>query len=412
MIHTPYYPPEMGAPPARIYESARILSEMGHEITIVTAFPNRPHGKIYPGFRNIWCNESFEDGIRVIRTWIRPSSASASFISRTINDLSFSCSSVLANLTRLGPQDIMIVQNPPIFSTISGFLLKLLTRAKMVMWCGDVWPDVLVESGELQEGVVSKIMRLLQRFGFSQSHALALTNPEISERIRQTYRCPPTIVWSNAVDTEWFHPKNRNEELRRQFGCSEDDVLVGYVGLHGRFQGLECIIQAVIRMKDVEGFKFVLVGDGVEKRNLMQLVEAAQCEHIVFKDSLPRTEMPQLVASCDVAVVSLSTRMPGTMPSKFYEACASGAIPLVADGCEAAKLVVATKCGEVYEPGNIDSAEATLRRMINYLPNEKREKSDLARLLSLRFDRKCLAEYMNKCIGAICADEAIPSREW
>lgn len=409
---TQYYPPEMGAPPARINETAVRLQKLGNEITVITAFPSRPMGTVYPGYRNRWSEVFDENGIKVIRNWIKPSSASASFLSRMVNDLSFSFSSVMANLFRLGKQDVVVVQNPPIFSGISGFLLSVITRAKLVMWCGDVWPDVLLESGELKDGILAKVMKCLQQFLFSRSSLLAVTTPVVSERIQSNYSCPPTVVWSNGVDTQLFHPEKRDVSLRNELGCRDTDMLFGYVGLHGRFQGLESVVTAATRIRDIPNFEFVLVGDGVEKEKLKEIVRKSNCSHIRFLDGMPKSEMPRLVASCDVAVVSLQTRMPGTMPSKFYEACASGTVPFTADGCEAAKLVEASGCGELYEPGDVDSAERVFRKMLKYGSEEKGSKRNACRELALRFDRDYLAGYVNECIDALCSNEELPTQAW
>jgi len=78
---TQYFPPEIGAPQARLFELARGLKNKGHEVTIVTAFPNYPGGKILFGYRlKPFMIEEIE-GLKVIRTWIYPSH-SKSFVKR------------------------------------------------------------------------------------------------------------------------------------------------------------------------------------------------------------------------------------------------------------------------------------------------------------------------------------------
>lgn len=81
---TQYFPPEIGAPQARVFELARGLKDKGHEITIVTAFPNYPGGKILPGYKLQPVLAEEMDGMRVIRTWIYPSH-SRSFLKRLAN---------------------------------------------------------------------------------------------------------------------------------------------------------------------------------------------------------------------------------------------------------------------------------------------------------------------------------------
>src|SRR5258707_1265801 len=70
-----YYPPEMGAPAARASELAFHWARMGHEVTILTGFPNHPTGKIHADYRGklrrIVIRENM-GGVKVVRTWLLP----------------------------------------------------------------------------------------------------------------------------------------------------------------------------------------------------------------------------------------------------------------------------------------------------------------------------------------------------
>ena len=47
VIHTQYYPPEMGAPQARLSDLAKRFVEHGHQVYVLTAMPNYPQGVIH-----------------------------------------------------------------------------------------------------------------------------------------------------------------------------------------------------------------------------------------------------------------------------------------------------------------------------------------------------------------------------
>ena len=411
-ILTPYFPPEMGAPPARLYEIAVRLKSYGHEMTVITAFPNRPHGKVYEGYRGKFRMVEDMDGIRVIRTWIKPSASSASFFGRTINDLSFTWSSGWSTARLLGDQDVLLVQNPPLFSGYSAKHLKKKTGAKMVMWCGDVWPDVLLQSGQLKPGRMANFMRRLQRYCFRHSDLVAVTNPKIAEDVRDAYDCKAVAVWSNGVDTNLFRPELRDTELRRQFGAGEGDILVGYIGLHGRFQGIDAIIDAADRLKERKNIKFIFIGEGVEKPRLEAMVRDKKLENIVFHASKPKSEIPAILASCDISSITLLTRMPGTMPSKFYEALSAGAIPIVAEACEASVLVKKHNTGKIYEPMDGESFANAVIDVAEMSPQQRQEMRDNGRGLAMRFDRDKLAAFVNETIEALVADQPLPEVDW
>ena len=47
-----YFPPEMGAPAARAVELSRHWARMGHEVTVLTGFPNHPTGVVPEDWRS------------------------------------------------------------------------------------------------------------------------------------------------------------------------------------------------------------------------------------------------------------------------------------------------------------------------------------------------------------------------
>jgi hypothetical protein len=50
LILTQYFPPEMGAPQARLSELGEQLIELGWEVEALTALPNYPTGRVFPPY--------------------------------------------------------------------------------------------------------------------------------------------------------------------------------------------------------------------------------------------------------------------------------------------------------------------------------------------------------------------------
>ena len=96
MFLTHYFPPEIGAPQARMFELAKRLDEIGDEVTVVTAFPNYPTGVIHEGYRDRFAMEERMDGVRVVRRWVF-ATPNSGFFKRILNWLSF----VVTSLTTL-----------------------------------------------------------------------------------------------------------------------------------------------------------------------------------------------------------------------------------------------------------------------------------------------------------------------
>src|ERR1700726_4804380 len=68
LLLTHYYPPELGAAPARIAALAHGLAERGLDVTVHTGFPNYPSGKIAAPYRNRPLRVEREGPLRIVRS--------------------------------------------------------------------------------------------------------------------------------------------------------------------------------------------------------------------------------------------------------------------------------------------------------------------------------------------------------
>ena len=133
LIHTQYYPPEMGAPQVRLSELAKRFVERGHEVFTLTAMPNYPIGRIYPGYGGFFRREE-RDGVTVVRSYVYPANG-AKIRSRLANYFSFALSSTAAGTFALPKVDFVLTESPPPFSNFTGFLLSKLKRGKVDLEC-------------------------------------------------------------------------------------------------------------------------------------------------------------------------------------------------------------------------------------------------------------------------------------
>ncbi|NLF32342.1 MAG: glycosyltransferase family 4 protein [Planctomycetes bacterium] len=410
LILSQYFPPEMGAPQARLYELAGRMKDAGHRVTVLTAMPNYPTGKVFKGYR--WKLRMTEDmeGLKVVRTWIAPSK-SASLLKRTVAFMSFMVSSVMLGVWGIGRQDILLFESPPLFSVPSAIILKTLLRAKAVMYVADVWPDIILRMGKADRGLGVKLMFWLEKLGYRHSTVVALTTPGARAQVRQRFPDIRTTVLSNGADTAFFRPELRSQAVRDRFGVGRDDFMVGYIGLHGLAQGIEAILDAAERLKDNPRVKFVMIGDGVEKGKLTALAERKGLTNMRFEPAMPRTEIPPILASCDVSVVPLVTRLPGTMPSKVYEALAAGVPVAVVKHCEGEALVNQYNLGRTFEPLSGEELAAALTELAGDPAEHARIRANCL-AIAPRFDRAVLAQRTLDVLAAIHENRELPELPW
>ncbi len=410
LIVTQYFPPEAGAPQARLYELSTRLREKGHIITVLTAMPNHPTGRVFDGYRGKLRLTEEIDGIRVIRTWIYPSKSRKN-IPRLLSYMTFVSSSVVLGAWGLGKQDVVLIESPPLFLVPAGLLIGRLTGGRIIMNCSDIWPDILLRRGHVTGGLAVEMMLWLEKFGYNHSNLVALTNPGAMDQIRERFPRIKTTVISNGVDTKLFHPELRSKQVRAELGAGPGDLLAVYCGLHGLAQGLEVIVNAAARLKDRPDIKIVMMGDGPTKDDLMTLAGQKDVTNIRFMDRRPKKEMPPILASADLSLVPLDARLPGTMPSKTYEALASKTPPIVAKGCEADFLVTKYDAGRAYEPRD-DAEFAQVLRDLADNRDELQRLRENGHKLAKRFDRDVIAERTNQILIALAEGRELPEVTW
>jgi colanic acid biosynthesis glycosyl transferase WcaI len=387
-ILTQYYPPEIGAPQARLSELARWFVQRGHEVYVLTAMPNYPLGKIYSGYGGFFKREE-KDGVRIIRSYIFPSK-SVSILPRLANYFSFVISSIVIGIFALPRLDYLITESPPLFLGISGYLLTRLKRIKWIFNVSDLWPESAVRLGIIRGGIFLKIAYALESFCYRKAFLVTGQSKEILENIQERFPKVPTYHLSNGVDTDLFRPDLRSEELRRQMFNGISFIAV-YAGLHGIAQGLSQLIESAAQLTDMHNFSMVFIGDGPEKTTLINKAQQMRLTNIRFLDPLPHNAMPSILASTDIALVPLKNKLPGAVPSKIYEAMGSGLpVVLVADG-EAAQIISDAGAGAVVGPGDIKTLAAVLRDLIQNDEKRLQMGRNGRAAAKSRFDRKLIA---------------------
>jgi glycosyltransferase involved in cell wall biosynthesis len=360
---TQYFPPETGAAQNRISYFAKHFAAVGHAVTVLTALPSYPEGKIFAAYRKHWVLEERSEGVRVLRVWIYATKSRA-FLRRLMNYFSFVLSSVLLGIGRSGEQDIIIVESPPLFLGLSGLFFKFFKKAKLVFNVSDLWPASAVAMGIVRNRLAIQASKVLEEFIYRNSDLITGQTRGIVQNIQSRMPGKPVALITNGMEVRAL-PRHTASlaEKRRTFGWQES-FLVGYAGIHGLAQGLETILEAAEILRSHRDITFVLFGDGPDKDKLLALAGQRGLTNLKFYPPQPREKILEIIRCFDVALVPLRglELYRGALPSKLFEAMGCG-VPLVASVAgEAQALVNQAGGGICVPPENAQAiAEAILR---------------------------------------------------
>ncbi len=384
VVHAQYFPPEIGAAPNRLSALVQGLANAGHQVTVLTAMPNYPMGRYYPGYEGLLRRETCNGNV-VVRTFIYPTQ-SAGMVKRLLCYFSFVFSSVALGGWFLDEPDYILTESPPLFLGISGFLLSRWKRARWIFNVSDLWPESAVRLGILKPGLALGLSEWLEAFYYRRAWLVSGQSSEIVQDIKKRFPQVPTFYLPNGVDTQRFRPDCSTPESRALLS-SRPGCVVLYAGLHGLAQGLEQIIEAADQLRHDTSITFVLVGDGPVKRTLVSEAEARGLSNIKFLDPVPQDQMPALIAAADIVLVPLKTHIPGAVPSKLYEAMSCGrALVVVASG-EAADIVSRHRVGVVVAPGDTQSLTRGLLDLAHNFSYREQLGAEARRAAIRQFDR-------------------------
>lgn len=406
VIQTQYYPPEIGAPQIRLVEMTQRFVQSGHRVTVLTAMPNYPTGQIQPGYGGI-CRHEQRDGAKILRTFIYPTQK-ADPLHRLCNYFSFVLSSMIFGAFLPKP-DYWFVQSPPLFLGISGWWLSRLKNTKLIFNVSDLWPESAVQVGMLRRGSMThRYSEKLEKFLYEQAWLISGQSKTILADIEARFPGRPTYHLSNGVDPSRFGPHFATREARQRLsnGKDESKPIALYAGLHGLAQGLDQVLEAAKLLQSSDESHFVLMGDGPQKADLQQQSANLQLQNLTFLPSCSTPEVPPMLASADIILVTLKSYIPGAVPSKLYEAMASGRpVILVASG-EAAQIVEDNNAGLVVEPGDIAGLAAAVKKLSQDADLRQRMGENGRIAAQLHFNRDTIAARFTGFLEKHLQDEA------
>jgi colanic acid biosynthesis glycosyl transferase WcaI len=368
-----WYRPEPVTIPGDVADG---LVARGHDVRVLTGFPNYPDGEIYPGFRQRWGERSTEQGVTLRRVPLY-ASHDASSIKRAVNYLSFAATSTLAAMRFLKDVDVVYVYLTPATVYAAPALLRLLRGIPTVIHVQDVWPESVTASsmapkgfaGRLVDGALHAMMRRIYR----SAAGVAVIAPSMHELIVQRGAAPPKVrTILNWADESLFRPVRVTEKARQDIG-HRDRCTIMYAGAMGPFQNIEASVRAAAAVSETGNVDLVLAGSGIAEQDARDLADELGATNIRFLGRKPAIDMAALYGAADFQLVSLRD-LPifrGTIPSKLQAALSCGSPVIVSVPGDCAALVENNGVGLACAPDDWRSLAETFLRA-SKIPTDER----------------------------------------
>jgi glycosyltransferase involved in cell wall biosynthesis len=342
---------------------ARALAARGHDVTLACGRYEGAETGLETPFR-AGRREGRTAGFRLIEFDI-PCSNAQGLAARSAAFLRYAARAT--GLAVAGRFDLLLASSTPLTVAIPALAARRLRGLPFVFEIRDPWPELpralsetLSRSGGV--GIPAPLLTAMDGLATAAcrraSAVIGLTEGMAETALARGADPARTHVVPNGCDLDLFGPQI---VPWRPPEAASWEVLAVYAGAHGRANGLDAALDAatLLQARGERRLRLVLVGEGGERRRLMEESARRGLHNLTFLDPLPKPRLAGLLAASGIGLHLLAP-IPAfaewTAPNKLMDYLAAG-LPIVTNTPgRAARLVEADgdgpACGLAAPPGD------------------------------------------------------------
>jgi colanic acid biosynthesis glycosyl transferase WcaI len=327
LVVTQYFWPEN----FRINDLVVELCRKGHDVTVLTGWPNYPEGKVFDAYRRNPTQYANFEGARLVRVPLL--SRGRGGMRLILNYLTFAVSASVLGLWRLRGQkfDAILVYEPsPITVGLPGAVMRAVKHAPMALWVLDLWPETLKAMGVVKSEWLLRLVGRLVSFIYQRCDLILAQSRSFIPRIRQyagqVRRVEYFPSWAESVFD------GSVVEAAPEVPSIPGGFTILFAGNIGEAQDFPAILNAAQVLKEHAHIRWLIVGDGRMGEWVNQEAISRGLENCVqLFGRFPVERMPSFFCHADALLVSLKDEpiFAMTIPGKLQSYLASG-VPVIA----------------------------------------------------------------------------------
>jgi len=292
-----------------------------------------------------------------------------------MNYLSFVVSGFVWKLfTEIKADFVFIFEVSPMTQALPGVWYAKKRKIPCYLYVQDLWPEnVEIITGIKNKFVIGSIGKMVDHI-YKRCTKIFTTSKSFVGSIQARGVPADKIEYWPQYAEDFYRPMNKKVIPE----IPDDGAFnIIYTGNIGTAQGLAILPETATLLKNEKldhPVRFNIVGDGRYKNELVKLIESKDLSNMFnFIPKLPAARIPELLAACDAAFLSLidNPLFAMTIPAKLQSYMACG-IPVIASAAgETENILNEAKAGVCSPPGK------TAKLARNIIELTKRSKQDL-----------------------------------
>ncbi len=358
----------------RINTLCRELADRGHDVTVMTAYPQYPGGVIFEGYGFDVPYEREWHGVKIHRVKTYPRGKGPLGLLR--NCLSFVIS---GNRWVKHCQEkydaVFVFEVSPVTVGLPAVAYHKKFGTKVFFNLQDLWPENVHEVLGIRFPPLTWVINRVVDTIYAHSHRILCASNGFVENLKNR-----GVPEHKLVFWPQFCLDPNREGLERPEVYSDDTFNIVFTGNLGDAQGLDLMVEAAAQLKG-SGIRWYLVGDGRARQRLETKVrEAGLQEDVVFVGRVSEAQANAYAAHADCAYLSFQDNplFHMTIPAKLQTYLACGAPVLAAAGGESAAIVNGNGCG-IAVPPQVEKLVAAALELRDKSPEELRAMAEASR---------------------------------
>jgi len=356
-------------PATRSYDIGKELVKKGHKVTIfASSFSHYKFREKILQPKEKWRVEEY-DGVRFI--WLRTYPYKGNDWRRALNMMSYAWQAFRMGRGLKEKPDVIIGTCVHPAAAFSAYVTSVCKNSRFFFEVTDLWPQTLVDMGVLSEkNPVTWCLRCLEKFLYQKAERIIVLLPHADKYITCLGIPRDKIIWTPiGVDLSQY------EDIKTYDGGISEVFTIMYLGGHAKYHGLEVVLEAanILQNEAKSNVRFILVGDGPEKPNLIMLSQNLNLHNIEFRDMVPKYEATKLIGEADALIQcfkALDLLKYGVSPLKIFDYLPSGR-PILCAMRGSNNPVEEAKAGITIPPENPQALAQAVTELIAMPPEER-----------------------------------------
>ena len=321
---TGYFHPEQSADTRLNLDLAHSLAKSGFEVTVIVPFPTRGVPDSIQRDYLEKKEEQLANNLKIIRIGT-PSTYQQNIISRGLSLLKKTWQ-MFATAKSIDTDLYLVISTPPFLGYAAAFLAK---SRPVIYKLEDVFPDSLKHTMNLKEyHPAILLLRKLEKWVYKSVSFIVVISDDMRRTIIE-HGAPRNKIATiyDWIDENACYPVPKEENyLFDKFNLPRDGFYVCYAGNIGHLQNIHTLIKASeLLEKQYPEIKFVVIGDGAWKKEMLSILEASPHKNFFHFPMQPTDQIAYVYSLGDIGIVSLKPDITKyALPSKTWDILSAG----------------------------------------------------------------------------------------